>query len=67
MIGHLLAQRARSELLSMLYEVELRRHRETHRLLTAAQAQLTQWREGRERRTVSTEGRGSVSLEQRVV
>ncbi len=53
-IGHLLSQRTRSELLSMLYEVELRRHRETHRLLSASHAQLTRWREGRESRTVSS-------------
>ncbi len=59
-IGRLLTQRARSELLSMLYEVELRRHRETHRLLAATQAQLSRWREGREKRTVSARDNASL-------
>lgn len=29
----------------MLYEVELRKHRDTHRLLTSAEKQLTQFKE----------------------
>ena len=37
----------------MLYELELRRHRNTHRLLSAASSQLHSWRAERERRTVS--------------
>ena len=37
----------------MLYEVELRRHRETHRLFSATSSQLAQWREEREKRIVS--------------
>lgn len=49
-ITHLQAQRARHEVLSMLYELELRRHRETHRLLSAAKAQLVQWKDTREQR-----------------
>ena len=52
-ISHLLAQTSRQELLSMLYELELRRHRDTHRLLSAASSQLHSWRTERERRTVS--------------
>jgi HAUS augmin-like complex subunit 3 len=42
-ISYLLSQTARQELLSMLYEVELRRHRDTHRLLSAAASQLLSW------------------------
>ena len=49
-IFHLQAQRARHEMLSMLYELEFRRHRETHRLLSAAETQLVQWKEGRDER-----------------
>ena len=33
----------------MLYEVELRRHRETHQLFFATSCQLAQWREEREK------------------
>ena len=47
-ITHLQSQRARQELLSMLYEVELRRHCETHRLLSTTNSQLEQWRGERE-------------------
>ena len=36
----------------MLYEVELRRHRETHRLLTTGTHQLAAWSSARERRVV---------------
>ena len=52
-ISHLLSQTARQELLSMLYEVELRRHQGTHRLLSATATQLDGWREEREKRIVS--------------
>ena len=44
-ISHLQSQRSRQELLSMLYEVELRKHRDTHRLLATAEKQLTQLKE----------------------
>ena len=54
-IEYLRRQQARQELLSMLYEVELRRHRETHRLLSAAEKQLSQWKEDGEKRSVSYE------------
>ena len=53
-ISYLLAQTSRQELLSMLYEVELRRHRDTHRLLSAASSQLLSWRDTRNTRTVSS-------------
>jgi HAUS augmin-like complex subunit 3 len=49
-ISYLLAQTSRQELLSMLYEVELRRHRDTHRLLSAASNQLLSWRDNRDTR-----------------
>jgi transcription termination factor NusB len=52
-IEYLRRQQARQELLSMLYEVELRRHRETHRLFSAAEKQLAQWKEEGEKRSVS--------------
>ena len=52
-ISCLLAQTSRQELLSMLYEVELRRHRDTHRLLSAASSQLHSWREQTSKRNVS--------------
>lgn len=39
----------------MLYEVELRRHRETHWLLSATNSQLEQWRGEGEERIVSSE------------
>lgn len=52
-IDYLRSQQARQELLSMLYEVELRRHRETHRLFLAAEKQLTAWKEEGEKRNVS--------------
>lgn len=37
----------------MLYEVELRKHRDTHRLLTTANKQLTQLKEEGEERGVA--------------
>lgn len=49
-ISHLQSQRSRHELLSMLYEVELRKHRDTHRLLTTTEKELTELKEERERR-----------------
>ncbi|XP_064386022.1 HAUS augmin-like complex subunit 3 [Halichondria panicea] len=49
-IESLQSQRARHELLSMLYEVELRRHRETHRLLSATKKQLDKWKSSRDQR-----------------
>ena len=59
-ITHLQSQRARQELLSMLYEVELHRHHETHRLLSATNSQLEQWRGEGEGRIVSSEPHLSV-------
>ena len=47
MVAHLQSQRARQELLSMLYKVELHRHRETHQLFSAISSQLAQG-EGKE-------------------
>ena len=54
------SQQARQEILSMLYEVELRLHRETHRLLSATNSQLEQWRGEGEGRIVSSEPHLSV-------
>lgn len=53
MISDLQAQRSRHELLSILYEVELRKHRDTHRLLGTAERQLTQLKEEGEKRSVA--------------
>ncbi|CAI8026237.1 HAUS augmin-like complex subunit 3 [Geodia barretti] len=53
-ISYLLSQTARQELLSMLYEVELRRHRDTHRLLSAAASQLLSWGSSADSRLVSS-------------
>ena len=50
-ISQLQSQRSRQELVSMLYEVELRKHRDTHRLLAATEKQLTQLKEEGERRS----------------
>lgn len=52
-IAHLQSQRSRQELLSMLYEVELRKHRDTHRLLSTAEKQLTQLKEEGEKRSTA--------------
>lgn len=52
-ISYLLSQTARQELLSMLYEVELRRHRDTHRLLSATISHLHSLSTSRDKRTVS--------------
>jgi HAUS augmin-like complex subunit 3 len=49
-ISYLEWQTARQELLSMLLELELRRHRDTHRLLSAASSQLSSWALSRDRR-----------------
>jgi len=37
----------------MLYELELRKHRELCKLLKAVQAQLTQWKENHDQKIVS--------------
>ena len=52
LISYLQGQRARHEILSMLLEVELRHHRLTHRLLTATQVQLSQWKRRSDERVV---------------
>ncbi|XP_005110443.1 HAUS augmin-like complex subunit 3 [Aplysia californica] len=48
-IDQLVSQRARNEFLSLLYEMEVRWHKETHRLLTAArqtlQGQMSTWQQ----------------------
>ncbi len=54
-ISHLRSQRSRHELLSMLYEVELRKHRDTHRLLSAAESHFTEMKEGGNKRMAAME------------
>ena len=39
-IEHLVAQRSRNELLSVLYEMEVRWHKDTHSLVSAARQTL---------------------------
>ena len=39
----------------MLYEVELRKHRDTHRILTTAETQLTKFKEENEKRQKAME------------
>lgn len=51
-ISYLQGQRARNEALSMLLEIELRHHRQTHQLLAAAQTQLSQWKGEADERVV---------------
>ncbi len=70
MISDLQSQRARQELLSILYEVELRKHRDTHRLFSTAKKQLTQLKEDGEQRiaamqspALSRVGAQSVSID----
>ena len=53
MIDYLRDQLSRHELLSMMYEVELRRHRELRVLLKAVQSQLTTWKDEHDRKIVS--------------
>jgi len=52
-ISHLRSQWCRHELLAMLYEVELRRHRDTHRLLATTEHHLTQLGDERKQRSDS--------------
>ena len=52
-ISDLQSQRSRHDLLSILYESELRKHRDTHRLLSTAEKQLTQLKEEGDKRSVA--------------
>ncbi|GFN87114.1 HAUS augmin-like complex subunit 3 [Plakobranchus ocellatus] len=49
-ISHLVSQRARSEFLSLLYDLELRCHKETHALLSAVTQVLTKHLRGWQQR-----------------
>ena len=63
MISDLQSQRSRHELLSMLYEVELRKHRDTHRLLSTADKQLTQLKEEDEKSGAAMQSPALVKVE----